>query len=133
VCANGTCTTACQAGTHLCGGGCCQGNACCGSKCQTKHSNGIGQNPNFFDCRPLGIPGQPSTYNLALALEARSSYPLSGAKDGLPYQGCGDSDIVVRYNGTQYAVWAYTGSLAGRVSVNAGAPVCPTVASPAWG
>ncbi|HRI67952.1 MAG TPA: hypothetical protein PK156_27130, partial [Polyangium sp.] len=37
---------------------------------------GLGQ--NFDDCAPLGVPGDDTTYSLALATKARAAWPFAG-------------------------------------------------------
>lgn len=131
VCSSGTCTGSCPGGTVDCGGGCCAGSACCGSSCQTVHSNGVGQ--SYYDCNALGQPGNPSTYSLTIATEARAAYPLPGGRDVATT--CPDgSHVLVRYDDSRYALWQYDGPLAGHVTVNdaGNGGLCPTLASATW-
>jgi hypothetical protein len=96
------------------------------------HSNGVGQ--NYFDCNPQGVPGDPSTYNLTLASEARSAYPLANSSDVASTCNGGSTSVLIRYNDQTYVSWAYSSAAAGHVTVNnaANGPSCPDASSPTW-
>ena len=81
-CVSGLCAvSACNSGFSDCDAaaadGCeCGTPACCGSACQTTHSNGLGN--GYFDCFPLGAPGNASTYNATMASEASAAWSHTG-------------------------------------------------------
>lgn len=136
TCAAGIkCSYTCSAGYSNCNqsgantGGCeCATPGCCGSSCQVTHSNGVGQ--NYFSCDPLGTPGTASTYTLAMAQGARAVWNAGSDSTGV----CGgSSNTVSRVTATQCAVWAYSGTLAGRVFISTPAECfCPLVTDPTW-
>ncbi len=113
ACVGGVCQ--CQAPTPLaCGANCCAGTQCCSGNttCQALHSNGLGQ--TFYDCSPLGTPGDPVTYNQAMASGAAAAW--SAGTDQLVT--CTNSSCLCRTTSTAIqdsAVWCYTGTLAGYV------------------
>lgn len=89
------------------------------------HSSGLGQ--TFIDCQPLG------SYSLGLALEAAAYWD---APTTLTDQviACGDGSALSSTANGAWAVWAYSGSLTGRVSTGSSStsPSCPTVLDAAW-
>jgi len=90
------------------------------------HSNGVGQ--TYDDCvDPLGTPGMATTYNLTMAMDAAAS---RGAGT-VSVRTCGTSNTVEDIFGGMCAEWAYSGPLAGHVSL-AGSCTCPTNVSPSW-
>ena len=126
VCANGACAGSCPTGSVTCSASCCHGTACCGSGCQTVHANGVGQ--NYYDCGSLGVPGNAATYSLALSQEAANAF----APGATSHICSGEQALIVSNAGGAWATWVYTGSLAGRVKLNSGGPLCPDSASPTW-
>jgi hypothetical protein len=89
------------------------------------HSNGLGQ--MFSDCQPLG------SYSLGLALEA-AAYWDSPATLNDQVVTCGDGAALSSTANGAWAVWAYSGSLTGRVSTgsSSSSPTCPTASDAAW-
>lgn len=130
VCLGGVCQ--CQAPTPLaCGTTCCAGWACCtGNTCQPAHPNGLGQ--TYYDCAPLGTPGDETTYNFQMASEAATAWRATGSYQTVV---CGTASCVGRLTTgapQDCAVWCYTGALAGYVghasmATIACSAVCPTV------
>lgn len=88
------------------------------------HSTGLGQ--TFVDCAPVGA------YSLGLALEAAAYWDApTTLNDQLVT--CGDGSALSSTANGAWAVWAYSGSLAGHVSTGtSGAPSCPTPSDPGW-
>jgi len=84
VCSPGGCTfSGCMSGYVDCdkaapnGNGCeCAGNGCCNGACQTKHSDGLGD--NFFDCVALG------TQDAAQIAKAAAAWDATGVIDAAP-------------------------------------------------
>jgi hypothetical protein len=89
------------------------------------HSTGLGQ--TFVDCAPLG------SYSLGLALEA-AAYWDSPTTLNDQVIACGDGSALSSTANGAWAVWAYSGSLAGRVSTGSSStsPTCPTASDAAW-
>jgi hypothetical protein len=88
------------------------------------HSTGLGQ--TFVDCQPVGA------YSLGLAIEA-AAWWSSGTSLSNQVVTCGDGSGVVGVANGAWAVWAYSGSLAGHVSTGQGTtPLCPTSSDPVW-
>jgi hypothetical protein len=89
------------------------------------HSTGLGQ--TFVDCEPLG------SYSLGLALEA-AAYWDSPATLNDQVVTCGDGSALSSTANGAWAVWAYSGSLTGRVSTGPAttSPTCPTPSDAAW-
>jgi hypothetical protein len=134
-CNDGVCAPGCAGASSNCDGdpsnGCeCSTPSCCGAACQTSHSNGLGQ--RYYDCNPLGIPGNPSTYKLSMAQAALMAWPVTGT-DGIISCGVGLS-AVYREDASSCAVWVYTGALAGYVRLSTGASSCscPTTSDRTW-
>ena len=90
------------------------------------HANGVGQ--NYYDCGSLGVPGNASTYSLALTQEAANAF----APGATSHSCSGQQALIVSNAGGAWATWVYTGPLAGRVKLNSGGPLCPDSASPIW-
>lgn len=86
------------------------------------HLNGLGQ--YYYDCAPLGVPGNPATYTSTMAAEAAAAWASSGTTTTLT---CGTS-ACVSYLTTgmpqDCAVWCYAGPYAGYV----GHSSVPTIA-----
>jgi hypothetical protein len=127
-CSQGICCAGPVCGTTP---ACCQGTTCCsGDVCQPAHPNGLGQ--SYYDCRPLGTPGDPATYDSQMASEAAVAWSPSGTTSPLV---CGAVTCVARLKAGppgDCAVWCYSGTLAGlvghsSVATIACAAVCPTV------
>ena len=90
------------------------------------HFNGVGQ--NYDDCADaLGTPGSGSSYNLTMASKAAAAW----AAGTTSVVACGGSSAVADQHVGMCGVWAYSGALAGHVSL-AGACVCPISGSPTW-
>jgi hypothetical protein len=126
-CVNSACV--CPAGKLDCGGACCDGTLCCpGNACQPAHANGLGQ--SYFDCSPLGTPGNPATYSLSMAQEAAGAWNASGTS--VP-TACGGETCLGWRTSSDCAVWCYGSTLAGYVYRNAIASLvctCPVVGTP---
>lgn len=167
TCSGGLCSGVCSAGFVSCSqptapssdDGCeCAAPACCGSTCPARHSNclgptcaalGLGQawfDANVFDqpslpdyCRPLGTPGNPSTYTKNMAGAARSAYPASGTSYVYTCTASSSAENArAKETATQCIVWVWGGTLAGYLRVTAGpcglaASMCPSsTAFPTW-
>ena len=95
------------------------------------HSNGLGQ---FYDdcAHPLGVPGNPATYNLTMAMGAGQAW-MSG-DTGTVSLICGTGEALGIHTANQMAVWMYSGPLAGHVHLNATGltAFCPTATDPTW-
>jgi len=81
---------------------------------QLQHSNGLGQ--SYFDCNPLGVPGNSSTYNISMATAAAEAW-VQAATQSTQTLFCGSTSVGARVaSGTAgTAVWVYTTLHAGRV------------------
>jgi cysteine-rich repeat protein len=131
------CAFQCGPGFSNCDGnaanGCeCASTSCCGLTCGSVHSNGLGQ--SYGDCVPLGTPGSPSTYTLAMATSARGVWTGTGSDFNL-VDYCGTNlTAVLRQTANSCAVWVYTGSLAGYVRLNTAnaSCLCPSTNAPTW-
>lgn len=88
------------------------------------HSTGLGQ--TFVDCTPVG------SYSLGLAIEAAAWW--RGTSGDNQVVSCSDGSGLVATTDGAWAVWVYSGSLAGYVSTGSSGtdPVCPTSSDPAW-
>lgn len=88
------------------------------------HSTGLGQ--TFVDCTPVG------SYSLGLAIEAAAWW--RGTSGDNQIVSCADGSGVVATTSGAWAVWGYSGSVAGHVSTGSSDtdPVCPTSSDPAW-
>ena len=107
----------------------CQTSTCCGATCASEHENGLGY--SYENCNPLGVPGDPQTYTLMMAIQARAAWPVTGTDLTMAnYCGTGHS-AVLRQNSSVCAVWVYTGPIAGymRYTASLGNCQCPA-ASP---
>ncbi len=130
VCSSSACSSTCGGGaTVVCASSCCPGTGCCGPDCQTAHNTGAGQ--NFYDCAPPGVPGQPSTYSLALAEEAWAAFN-NGSSSGASRLTCPGGNVYQGFSNGEWGTWGYTGSIAGYVHIGT-TPTCPTTSSPTWG
>ena len=98
------------------------------------HSNGLGQ--TYVDAGVLlGQPGIPGTYNAAMAQSARTAWPVQGADFAATVQTpSGPTMVLIRKTATTAAVWAYTGTLAGRVRLNTtnSTPQIPSANDSVW-
>ena len=97
------------------------------------HSNGLGQ--FFDDCSPRGTPGDASTYSLNMANEAALAWGMGPVTGTGQCHNAGPVTVVyVQTTANTAAAWAYTGSLAGHVSVNlqSNTPLCPLSTDPTW-
>ena len=125
VCSGGTCVSGgCPSGTATCSSSCCAGTGCCAGVCQTQHNNGIGA--YYYDCGTLASPGVASTYSLQLAKEAAAAY-APGASTITRF--CPGGDVLYTGSAGGYAGWGYSGSIAGYVTLEPGAPVCPSASA----
>lgn len=95
------------------------------------HSNGLGQ--TYVNFTPRGTPGNPATYNSALAAAAANAWPPAAPFSQVMCPTPGVSAIS-KQTQTCCAVWAYTGSVAGRVTLNRtnNTCYCPTASAPPW-
>lgn len=121
VCTQGRC---CGTSQLVCGTSCCNGTACCpGNVCQPAHPNGLGQ--AYYDCSPLGTPGNPGGYTQQMATGAANAWNASASSQSIT---CGGGLCLARSTGTQCAVWCHDSLLAGYVYLNAASPscICPT-------
>jgi hypothetical protein len=139
TCGGGVCNGACAAGFANCDGnaltnGCeCAGNLCCGTACPPPHVNGLGQ--SFDDCTALGVPGNPATYTVTLANEARAAWPFTGINNaGTCGTGGNAAAAQIRQTPSSCAVWVYQKTLAGFVHLNSAnnSCICPTNVDPTW-
>lgn len=91
------------------------------------HSNGVGG--TYVFCAPIATPGFESTYSLAMAQAARSSW-LPGTDSEVECEGPGGSKVktLARSTGTQCAMWKYTTTHAGFVGLTA-VCLCPMAGS----
>ncbi len=115
-----------------------------GDTCILVHQNGLGQ--TYIDCAALGSPGFGGTYNLTMAVEAASSYPITaGTITGGTVAtaifcpgALGASAVVIASGPSDAAAWAWFGPLAGHVSHNfaivggLAQPTCPLLTDPTW-
>src|SRR5262249_55374171 len=135
----GMCPVMCLPNTADCDGnaanGCeCPSAGCCGAACEVQHQNGLGQ--IYTSCNPLGIPGTPATYSVAMATAARAAWPTAGADSaGMCAVGLANAKCLARASATSCAVWCYSNKqLAGHVHLNAAnnTCTCPTAADLSW-
>src|SRR2546426_592818 len=92
-----------------------------------KHSNGLGQ--TYVSVYRPGTPGNPATYNSALANCAAAAWPGGSAAKEITCPTPGVR-AVSKLRSPNCAVWAFTGPVAGRVTLNAkgyNTCYCPTV------
>jgi hypothetical protein len=95
------------------------------------HSVGIG-GLSYTDCNfPLGIPGEPSTYNQVMANDAASAFNAHlGGTDTITLGFCGGSAVVILTPASGTAIeWSFGDGTAGHVDPNG---FCPTVLDPTW-
>ena len=110
--------------------------------CAVTHKNGtsapLGQ--SYFlsadYCKPLGTPGDATTYTADMANAAAAAWGITGTPADV---GCSGGRIICVGNGTAgYASWGYTGTLAGHYYWQAGGcggPTkccCPFATDPIW-
>jgi hypothetical protein len=98
------------------------------------HANGYGG--TYYDCYPVGTPGNASTYSSQIALDAANS---DAAQSGMATIGwnCGNVASVCKSvdpagkTGT-CTCWAYTGSPAGHTNFNNSGCLCSQTSGPTW-
>ncbi len=97
---------------------------CCSGKCQTQHSDGLGQ--SFYDCNP------PNTFTVTTALEACTAF--TGDSTKCSTMTCNPKGAVVCSAGAGNCdCWMYQGNLVGYVDVNATTTCyCPISTDPKW-
>ena len=131
-CNGSTCSYACNGNLLDCNAntppdldGCeCATPACCGQKCQTTHSDGLGQ--TFYDCAPL------ATYNATQALEACAAYTGNMAECASGYK-CGNAYAACSAGAAVCDCWAYSGGVAGHVGTSVNTTCyCPLASDPKW-
>jgi hypothetical protein len=124
ACASGqacTAATCCAQGELVCGTGaartCCPGTACCGDGCQPAHSNGLGQS-YFNGCNPLG------TMTREAAQAAAAAWAPTG---GTGFDDFCSGQCYRLQTTSQSAIWCFSGTFAGKVSLNTAStvPLCP--------
>ena len=96
---------------------------------QCVHMSGYG---GYADCNdPLGTPGDETTYNRQMAMDAAEAFAHNV---GTPtYLTCDGADAFSSSYDGETAVWVYTGPLAGYVArVSNVTPACPTASSTTW-
>ena len=86
------------------------------------HPNGLGQ--DYADCRPLGTPGNASTYTLTMAAEAGAASPYWTGNNGSVALCTNGAHVWIVQSGTTCAIWAYEGTAAGSVLVTTSAEEC---------
>ena len=92
-------------------------------------------NLSYPDCSPFGVPGNPSTYTRALAVEAAQAYASAQAPQDVPadtvcgstgaFTGTMEGAIALQHTGLFDAntpVWVYEGPFAGYVAAANGCP-----------
>lgn len=137
-CSSGVCMySSCPAGRADCDktapnlNGCeCPTDLCCATACQPVHMVGIDQKTYVHDCDPLGTPGDPSTYTLAMAQAAAAAW--MPATDQMVTCGSGQNMQMClrRDTGSTCATWCFAkGIVAGWVR-EASTCTCPTNATP---
>lgn len=86
----------------------------CGGNPYVQHSNGLGQ--SYFDCNPLGLPGNPSTYNISMAVAAAAAWDQTATQSTTTFNCVTTSPGVRVASGTLgTAIWVYTTLHAGRI------------------
>jgi hypothetical protein len=136
-CNGTTCSYACNTGRSDCNAatapdvdGCeCATPMCCGTKCQTVHTNGVGQ--NFYDCVATG------TYNVSQANEACAAFGAATCTSGQAAGLCpfGPVKSVCGASGSKCYCWQYSGHKVGTVqseSTSSCKPSCGANGDPAW-
>jgi hypothetical protein len=91
------------------------------------HMNGLGET-YMLSCVPLGTPGNPNTYTLAMATAARAAW-TAGTDSTLTCTG--NAACLTRTGASTCATWCYTKTVAGHV-LEAATCTCPTTGSPSW-
>jgi hypothetical protein len=102
------------------------------------HDNGVGQ--TYQLCVPLGVPGDPTTYSLTMAVAAANALlvPVGyGRVSGVLKCGTYDAEVEdVSIDGVLVArgVWEFQGPAAGHVSGGAFGVIglCPLTTDPVW-
>jgi hypothetical protein len=126
-CGSGLCTPVCAAGFADCtqpafpapDDGCESNRAS-----DHQHPNGVGN--HYFDCAPLGVPGNASTYTQTMCYEAINAWAATPEALPMTCSGGGSACLFKKANNS-CGVWCYSGALAGRGFVNAGNTCyCPT-------
>ncbi|MGZ4853493.1 MAG: hypothetical protein ACXV3D_09970 [Halobacteriota archaeon] len=79
----------------------------------------------------MATPGNPATYNAALAMSAANAW---GPAVAMLQITCGTAPAVMKQAQTSCAVWAYGGSTTGHVSLNSASNncLCPNMGDPVW-
>jgi hypothetical protein len=99
------------------------------------HSNGVGGTYTTNCSRPLGTPGDASTYNFFMANQARASYAPPGGVLFDNTVSCDTGTALQRASPNQCVTWMYSGPAAGHVNVTfaaAGTCSCPTTDDGTW-
>jgi hypothetical protein len=93
------------------------------------HPNGLGG--EYRDCADeLGVPGVATKYNEQMARLAAASW---SSTVNASVTNCTDGgSAIAAVNGSQTAVWAYSGPHAGYVSVSSTGAFCPGSTDPTW-
>ena len=96
-----------------------------------KHSNGAGQ--SYCNNTALGVPGNAATYSFMLAASAANAWPAVGPVNQMTCPAPGGM-AAAKQTAKACGVWGYSGSVAGRVTVNTSnnACYCPRAADPPW-
>lgn len=108
--------------------------------CPITHVNGsfapLGQSYWLSDgCKPLGVPGNESTYDSNMARAAAEAWPADGS---IVDTECSAGRIICKGGTGGYASWGYTKTIAGHVYFQAngcGGPskcCCPLVTDNIW-
>jgi Cys-rich repeat protein len=127
VCNGTMCTyTGCQAGYVDCSSAGANADGC-ETLANPPHMNGLGQ---MYDlpCAALGMPGNDSSYSLAMAQAASAAWASDGMTGTLK---CTSSQCVTNTNGGMCAVWCYTKKAAGNVQAGATCQ-CPGGNDASW-
>lgn len=134
-CNGGTCSYTCKPGRSDCSqtagnvDGCeCATTGCCGDRCQTVHSNGLGQ--TYADCTDAG------TINQNQALAACAAFSGSPNVCAVVNCGAGAQAVCSTLDLAACACWAFSGPFAGHAydSGKGGllGCVCPGTGSATW-
>jgi hypothetical protein len=90
------------------------------------HTTGYGP---YYSCHPLGVPGDPSTYSLDMALVAAEK--VGGGTVTTTTGSCTGPQIVALVRQSSCLTWSYQGTTAGHTH-GGGACDCPTASDPIW-
>jgi hypothetical protein len=102
------------------------------------HSNGVGQTYTLPCPGALGVPGDASTYTLAMATAAAKAWAPDGtlSAPGVCSGGAGSNTLtMLKGSGSalESASWSYSGPLAGHVFLDVtGSGFCPFATDPTW-